>query len=47
MVWLLYESNSMTSIMCFVLSGAIMLMIERWPLSRKPVVAAGLRVARW
>ncbi len=42
MLWLLYESNSMTSIMCFVLSGAIMLMIERWPLSRKPVVAAGL-----
>ena len=44
MVWLLWESNSMTSISCFVLAGGLMVAIGRWPTARKPAVTSLLVV---
>jgi exopolysaccharide production protein ExoQ len=43
-LWLLWESNSMTSISCFVLAGGLMLSIGRWPMTRKPAVTSFLTV---
>jgi exopolysaccharide production protein ExoQ len=39
-LYLLWESNSMTSISCFVLAGALMLAMGRWPSARKPMTAS-------
>ena len=39
-LWLLWESNSMTSISCFALAAALMAAAGRWPLARKPVVVS-------
>jgi exopolysaccharide production protein ExoQ len=36
--WLLWESNSMTSISCFTMAIALMIAIGRWPRARKPVI---------
>jgi len=41
-LWLLWESNSMTSISCFALACGLMLAIGRWPLTRKPAVSSFL-----
>jgi exopolysaccharide production protein ExoQ len=38
MVWLLWESNSMTSISCFVLALGLMVAVGRWKFARKPAV---------
>jgi exopolysaccharide production protein ExoQ len=38
MIWLLWESNSMTSISCFVLAGGLMLATGRWAFARRPAV---------
>jgi exopolysaccharide production protein ExoQ len=43
--WLLWESNSMTSITCFVLAVGLIVVTGRWSLARKPAVAAILAAA--
>lgn len=37
-LYLLWESDSMTSISCFVLAGSLMLATGRWPLARRPAI---------
>ncbi len=37
-LYLLWESNSMTSISCFAMAGFLMLAVGRWRLARKPAV---------
>jgi exopolysaccharide production protein ExoQ len=37
-VWLLWESNSMTSISCFAMAIALMIAVGRWPRARKPAI---------
>ena len=44
-LWLLWESNSMTSISCFVLACGLMVATGRWPLARKPAVVSFLVLA--
>lgn len=44
-LWLLWESNSMTSISCFVLACGLMVATGRWQLARKPAVASFLVLA--
>jgi len=44
-LWLLWESNSMTSISCFVLGGCLMMAIGGWPKTRRPAVACSLAAA--
>lgn len=44
-LWLLWESNSMTSITCFTLGAGLMLVTGRWRWARKPGVAAFLVAA--
>jgi exopolysaccharide production protein ExoQ len=39
MMWLLWESNSVTSISCFVLALGLMVATGRWQFARKPSVA--------
>jgi exopolysaccharide production protein ExoQ len=39
MMWLLWESNSVTSISCFVLALGLMVATGRWQFARKPAVA--------
>lgn len=38
MCWLLWESNSMTSISCFTLALGLMLAVARWQFARRPAV---------
>jgi exopolysaccharide production protein ExoQ len=42
MTWLLWESNSMTSISCFMLALGLMMATGRWQFARKPAVATFL-----
>jgi exopolysaccharide production protein ExoQ len=44
-LWLLWESNSMTSISCFVMAGGLMFVTGRWPWARKPAVVFILAVS--
>jgi O-antigen ligase len=45
MLWLLWESNSMTSISCFALAAGLMVATGRWPRARRPAVASFLVAA--
>lgn len=39
-LWLLWESNSMTSISCFSMAIGIMFAVDQWPAARKPAVVS-------
>jgi O-antigen ligase len=41
-LYLLWESNSMTSIACFAMAGGLMIAADRWQLARKPAVVTML-----
>jgi O-antigen ligase len=45
MIWLLWESNSMTSISCFVLSLSLLLSVGRWQFARKPLATTFLTLS--
>ncbi len=45
MFWLMYESNSMTSISCFVLALGLLVAVGRWQVARKPFVTTLLAVS--